>query len=191
MYDLSKRIECKDLEVSELKKVLANVPDNCKVVFMGDNYGYIHIEEDLSVINFDDASLDEEYESYGMSDEAFKAEYNFRECKDGESCCGDCAYGCTNGMMAPAYKCLKCGGRNIGGYTGVSDEYPGTTCDKFYSKEQLDQDIRVEACTAVNNVKAALQGLKDNLTDKREKEIVTGLMLTLRQGAELADALMG
>ena len=34
---------------------------NAKVLFNGDNYGYVHIEKDDSIISFDDSSLDYDY----------------------------------------------------------------------------------------------------------------------------------
>ena len=62
MYDISKRRECKNLQVWEAIAILCKMPLNALVLFNGDEYGYIHIEEDESVISFDDASLDDEYE---------------------------------------------------------------------------------------------------------------------------------
>ena len=37
------------------------LPENAKVFFNGDNYGYVHIEKDNSAISFDDSSLDDDY----------------------------------------------------------------------------------------------------------------------------------
>ena len=37
------------------------LPENAKVLFNGDNYGYVHIEKDDSIISFDDSSLDDDY----------------------------------------------------------------------------------------------------------------------------------
>lgn len=62
MFDKNRRIEARDMTVAELRAILEDLPDNCEVNFMGDNYGYIHIESDLSIISFDDASLEDEYE---------------------------------------------------------------------------------------------------------------------------------
>ena len=61
MFDINKRVECKDLTVGQLKKILETVSDDAKVFVLGDNYAYIHFEEDGSVISFDDNSLDDEY----------------------------------------------------------------------------------------------------------------------------------
>ena len=60
MYDISKRRECKNMKVWEA--IESKMPLNALVLFNGDEYGYIHIEEDESAISFDDSSLDDEYE---------------------------------------------------------------------------------------------------------------------------------
>ena len=62
MYDISKRRECKNLQVWEAIAILCKMPLNALVLFNGDEYGYLHIEEDKSAISFDDSSLDDEYE---------------------------------------------------------------------------------------------------------------------------------
>lgn len=64
MYDLSKRQEMRNVEVWEVIELLQKLPKNSKVLFNGDNYGYVHIEADESVISFDSTSLDEDYETY-------------------------------------------------------------------------------------------------------------------------------
>lgn len=64
MYDLSKRQEMRNVEVWEVIELLQKLPKNSKVLFNGDNYGYVHIEADESVISFDNSSLDEDYETY-------------------------------------------------------------------------------------------------------------------------------
>lgn len=63
MYDFSKRRECRGMLVWEVIEILCRMPLNARVLFNGDEYGYIHIEEDESAISFDDSSLDEEYEN--------------------------------------------------------------------------------------------------------------------------------
>lgn len=62
MFDINKRVECRDLTVGQLKEILESLPDDAQVNILGDNYGYIHVEEDRSVISFDDNSLDDLYE---------------------------------------------------------------------------------------------------------------------------------
>lgn len=66
MYDIDKRREMKDATVEEVMNILKELPKDAKVFFNGDNYGYIHIEKDNSVISFDDSSLDDLYDD--MSD---------------------------------------------------------------------------------------------------------------------------
>ena len=66
MYDISKRRECKNMKVWEAIEILCKMPLNAKVLFNGDEYGYLHIEEDESAISFDDSSLDDEYENSSL-----------------------------------------------------------------------------------------------------------------------------
>lgn len=66
MYDISKRRECKNMKVWEAIEILCKMPLNAKVLFNGDEYGYLHIEEDESANSFDDSSLDDEYENSSL-----------------------------------------------------------------------------------------------------------------------------
>lgn len=52
MYDISKRQECKKMQVWEAIEILRKMPLNAIMLFNGDEYGYIHIEEDESAISF-------------------------------------------------------------------------------------------------------------------------------------------
>ena len=61
MYDLNKRQEMRNVEVKEVIELLQKLPENAKVFFNGNNYGYAHIEKDNSAISFDDSSLDDDY----------------------------------------------------------------------------------------------------------------------------------
>ena len=61
MYDLNKRKEIRNIEVKNVIELLQKLPENAKVFFNGDNYGYVHIEKDNSAISFDDSSLDDDY----------------------------------------------------------------------------------------------------------------------------------
>ena len=61
MYDLNKRKEMRNVEVKEVIELLQKLPENAKVFFNGNNYGYVHIEKDNSAISFDDSSLDDDY----------------------------------------------------------------------------------------------------------------------------------
>ena len=62
MYDLKSRVECKDFTVGELIDYLKGLKPDTKVLFNGDNYGFIHVEEDCSCISFDDNGLDGLYD---------------------------------------------------------------------------------------------------------------------------------
>ena len=48
MFDINKRKQFNT--VGDLKKLLANIPDETKIVITGDDYCWFHIEEDESVI---------------------------------------------------------------------------------------------------------------------------------------------
>lgn len=61
MYDLRKRQEMRNVEVKEMIEILQKLPKNAKVLFNGENYGYVHIEKDDSIISFDDSPLDDDY----------------------------------------------------------------------------------------------------------------------------------
>ena len=61
MYDLNKRQEMRNVEVKEVIELLQKLPEDAKVFFNGDNYGYIHIEKDDSIISFDNSPLDDDY----------------------------------------------------------------------------------------------------------------------------------
>ena len=45
MYDLNKRQEMRNVEVKEAIELLRKLPENAKVLFNGDDYGYVHIEK--------------------------------------------------------------------------------------------------------------------------------------------------
>ena len=61
MYDINKRKELRNTTVGDILKILQELPEDAMVYFNGDEYGYIHIEKDLSVVSFDDSSLEDEY----------------------------------------------------------------------------------------------------------------------------------
>ena len=61
MYDINKRKELKNAKVKDILEILKELPEDAEVYFNGDNYGYIHIEKDSSVISFDDSDLYDEY----------------------------------------------------------------------------------------------------------------------------------
>ena len=61
MYDINKRKELKNAKVKDILEILKELPEDAEVYFNGDNYGYIHIEKDSSVISFDDSDLYDDY----------------------------------------------------------------------------------------------------------------------------------
>jgi hypothetical protein len=60
MYDITKRKQFST--VGELKELLKNIPDETQVMVTGDDYCWLHVEEDGSVVCFDVEELDEAYE---------------------------------------------------------------------------------------------------------------------------------
>ena len=62
MYDLKSRVECKDFTVGKLVEFLKGLKPDTKVLFNGDNYGCIHVEENDSCISFDSDDLDYLYD---------------------------------------------------------------------------------------------------------------------------------
>ena len=61
MYDINKRKELRNATVGDILKILQELPEDAMVYFDGYEYGYIHIEKDLSVVSFDESSLEDEY----------------------------------------------------------------------------------------------------------------------------------
>ena len=61
MYDINKRKELKNAKVKDILEILKELPEDADVYFNGDNYGYIHIEKDSSVVSFDDSDLYDDY----------------------------------------------------------------------------------------------------------------------------------
>lgn len=62
MYDKTKRREFRDVTcVGDIISELSKYPQDARVVIDGDSYFYLHVETDNSILNFDSASLDEEY----------------------------------------------------------------------------------------------------------------------------------
>lgn len=54
MFDKSKRKKFDEATVGDLIKFLENLPKKTRILFQGDSEGYIHMEEDMSAISFDD-----------------------------------------------------------------------------------------------------------------------------------------
>lgn len=76
MYDINKRKELKNAKVKDILEILKELPEDAEVYFNGDNYGYIHIEKDSSVVSFDDSDL---YDDYYYDEQIKNDEFGFRE----------------------------------------------------------------------------------------------------------------
>lgn len=63
MYDKTKMIFKDKITVNELCNILSTLPARAEVSLCGDSNCYIHIEQDGSVVNIDNESLDECYET--------------------------------------------------------------------------------------------------------------------------------
>lgn len=60
MYNINKRKQFNT--AGDLKKLLAEVSDDTKIVICGDDYCWFHIEEDESVICLDCEDLEDDYD---------------------------------------------------------------------------------------------------------------------------------
>lgn len=58
-YDITKRK--KFGTVGELKELLSEVPDDAKVLVLGDDYAWFHTDKDGTVVNLDCEDLDDCY----------------------------------------------------------------------------------------------------------------------------------
>ena len=63
MYDKTKMIFKDKITVNELCNILSTLPARAELCICGDSNCYIHIEKDGSVVNIDNESLDECYET--------------------------------------------------------------------------------------------------------------------------------
>lgn len=63
MYELTKRYFQENILVEQLIEALKKYPQKAKVCICGDSYCYMHLEQDGTVVNIDNESLDECYES--------------------------------------------------------------------------------------------------------------------------------
>lgn len=63
MYDKTKMIYKDKITVNELCNILSTLPARAEICFCGDSNCYIHVEQDRSVVNIDNESLDECYEN--------------------------------------------------------------------------------------------------------------------------------
>lgn len=65
MYDKEQLVQSLSPTVKELIAALQKVNPDAKVTVCGDDYCFIHVEEDNSVVNLDNEPLDECYEDNG------------------------------------------------------------------------------------------------------------------------------
>ncbi len=63
MYDKDRFSQHINLTVAQLISILQQLPQNAKVNICGDDYCYIHVETDNTVVNLDNEPLDENYEN--------------------------------------------------------------------------------------------------------------------------------
>lgn len=61
MYDINKRKEFQGATVQEIINILSKLNPEAEFLCDGDNYFYLHVEEDDSVVNLDSSSLDSIY----------------------------------------------------------------------------------------------------------------------------------
>lgn len=71
MYDKTKMIFKDKITVNELCNILSTLPARAEICICGDSNCYIHIEQDGSVVNIDNESLDECYET-NLPDNSFE-----------------------------------------------------------------------------------------------------------------------
>lgn len=62
MYDSKQFQSYSELTVGQLVDILQGLPQNAEIVICGDNYCYIHVESDGSVVNLDNNSLEDCYD---------------------------------------------------------------------------------------------------------------------------------
>ena len=62
MYDSKQFQSYSELTVGQLVDILQGLPQDAEIVICGDNYCYIHVESDGSVVNLDNNSLEDCYD---------------------------------------------------------------------------------------------------------------------------------
>lgn len=62
MYDSKQFQSYSELTVGRLVDILQGLPQDAQIVICGDEYCYIHIESDGSVVNLDNNSLEDCYD---------------------------------------------------------------------------------------------------------------------------------
>ena len=62
MYDLGLKRSFQNAKVRDLIKVLQTLPPDAEILCDGDEWFWLHVESDLSVVDIDSAALEDEYE---------------------------------------------------------------------------------------------------------------------------------
>lgn len=62
MYDSKQFQSYSELTVGQLVDILQGLPQDTSIVICGDDYCYIHVESDGSVVNLDNNSLEDCYD---------------------------------------------------------------------------------------------------------------------------------
>lgn len=62
MYDSKQFQSYSELTVGQLVDILQGLPQDAQIVICGDDYCYIHVESDGSVVNLDNNSLEDCYD---------------------------------------------------------------------------------------------------------------------------------
>lgn len=62
MYDSKQFQSYSELTVGQLVDILQGLPQDAEIVICGDEYCYIHVESDGSVVNLDNNSLEDCYD---------------------------------------------------------------------------------------------------------------------------------
>ena len=62
MYDSKQFQSYSELTVGQLVDILQGLPQDAQIVICGDEYCYIHVESDGSVVNLDNNSLEDCYD---------------------------------------------------------------------------------------------------------------------------------
>ena len=62
MYDSKQFQSYSELTVGQLVDILQGLPQDAEIVICGDDYCYIHVESDGSVVNLDNNSLEDCYD---------------------------------------------------------------------------------------------------------------------------------
>ena len=62
MYDKNQKQSYSDIRVGQLVEILKALPEDAQIFICGDDYCFIHVESDGSVVNLDNEPLDDCYE---------------------------------------------------------------------------------------------------------------------------------